>query len=67
MDQLEVKLKRIGDATGNAKLYVTIDGRQALAEGPRRIGHCCYCKRQCIGVTVYCDPRVYAESTGLKR
>jgi hypothetical protein len=34
-----------------------IDG----AEGPRRRGHCAYCKGQCQGVTSMCCVRVYHE------
>ena len=42
-------------------LFITIDGRQAINEGPRRIGHCYRCKGRCRGVTWECDTRVYEE------
>jgi len=32
------------------------------SEGPRRIGHCAYCKGACCGVTANCDLRVWNES-----
>jgi hypothetical protein len=43
--------------------FITIGGRQAMHEGPRRIGHCVYCKGQCRGVTVHCESRVYEETS----
>lgn len=43
-------------------LLVTINGRQALHEGPRRPGYCVYCKGQCRGFTPHCDCRVYDEA-----
>lgn len=46
----------------NRELNVTIDGRQALHEGPRRVGHCVYCKGHCIGAHLHCDSRVYKEA-----
>lgn len=42
-------------------LFVTIDGRQALHEGPRRVGQCVYCAGPCNALTTSCDVRVYSE------
>ncbi len=52
---------------GNRELMVSIDGRQALKEGPRKVGYCCYCKCLCRGETTNCAPRVWAESLALTR
>jgi hypothetical protein len=63
MAELKTELRFI--PCGNpAKLtpLVVINGRQALEEGPRRIGECVYCKGPCQGVTVNCETRVYQES-----
>lgn len=46
----------------NPQLFVTIDGRQALKEGPRRVGQCVYCGGPCEGVTTMCEERVWKES-----
>lgn len=31
-------------------------------EGPRMVGHCAFCKRQCRGASVDCETRVFKES-----
>lgn len=48
-------------SASNRFLAITIDGRQALEEGPRKVGHCNRCKGRCRGVTSECDARVYEE------
>lgn len=45
-------------------LFITINGRQALHEGPRRIGQCVYCGGPCQGVTTDCETRVWQERRG---
>lgn len=62
MAELKVELKFIpcGPSATRA-LFVTINGRQALKEGPRRIGHCVYCKGPCHGVNIDCETRVWLE------
>lgn len=58
---LTVKLQHLHLATGGRGLFITINGRQALNEGPRRVGRCVYCKGSCLGMTIYCDRRVFDE------
>lgn len=63
---LEVKLKFYGvtlaDGSGSNAPFITINGRQAAHEGPRRVGYCVYCKSQCRGLTANCDLRIYDEA-----
>jgi hypothetical protein len=62
MAELKVELRRLlcGEPAQDA-LFVTINGRQALHEGPRRIGQCVYCGGPCDGVTTDCETRVWQE------
>ena len=63
---LDVRLKFYGvtlaDGSGSNALFITINGRQATAEGPRRVGNCVYCKGRCRGATVHCEVRVFEEA-----
>lgn len=43
-------------------LSITINGRQALHEGPRIVGHCAYCGGPCKGFTTECEARVFEEN-----
>jgi hypothetical protein len=62
MAELKVELRSIPcDAAPDGALFITIDGRQALEEGPRRVGMCIYCAGPCQGVTVNCETRVWLE------
>jgi hypothetical protein len=66
MGELKVELLAIpcGEPAHTTLLLVTINGRQALHEGPRRIGHCVYCAGPCEGRTTECETRVYEERRG---
>jgi hypothetical protein len=57
-----VTLRFIGTEHHGLGLFIMIDGRQALHEGPRRAGFCCHCGIQCMGATPSCDMRVFKES-----
>jgi hypothetical protein len=61
---VKVQLRFVGTEKHGELLAITIDGRQALLEGPRRVGHCVYCAGQCIGATTHCEVRVFSESRG---
>ncbi len=43
-------------------IAIAIDGRQALKEGPRRVGQCVYCGGPCEGVTTLCEERVFRQA-----
>lgn len=59
---LVVKLQFIDTELYGRGLFITINGRQALHEGPRLVGRCVYCKGRCAGATPNCDRRVYDDS-----
>lgn len=62
MAELKVELRNIPcDVAPRGALFVTINGRQALHEGPRCIGQCVYCAGPCNGVTTSCEERVWRE------
>lgn len=63
MAELKVELREMGIAGGKL-LVATINGRQALHEGPRRAGHCVYCAGPCDGKTTECEDHVYRERRG---
>lgn len=63
MAELKVELRTIPcGPSAKRKLFITIDGRQALHEGPRAVGYCNLCKSQCLGASVDCEARVFGES-----
>jgi hypothetical protein len=63
MAELKVELRFIGYGDGRQSvLCVIINSRQALKEGPRRIGQCVYCAGPCRGATANCETRVFDES-----
>lgn len=45
---------------------VQLNGRQALQEGPRRIGHCVHCAGPCAGATTQCEGRVFSDAMAIK-
>jgi hypothetical protein len=42
-------------------------GPVSWTEGPRKEGHCCYCKGQCAGATPNCEQRVWDESASARK
>lgn len=68
MAELKVETKFILCGSPPAPtLFITINGRQALKEGPRRRGHCIYCAGPCTMSTTQCSVRVFHESWERKR